>query len=166
MGLIWSLFHCTTVSFVSQVAFNPCLRILDVHGRRVRLPSVAGKFGVLHSPRPHPYYPPTIHSRSIPSPHCHPSVHAPFSVPHSLLLLLKANHFFRTVITTMIPVLAMLFLVRRAKFIERKARKAVGKAMKKLTKRAESLYAWTLVVRVVSRTQYHTLTNYVPGSAA
>ena len=44
----------------------------------------------------------------------------------------------------------MLFLVRRAKFIERKARKAVGEVMKKLTKSAESLFTWTLVVRVVS----------------
>ena len=72
----------------------------------------------------------------------------------------KANHFFRTAITTTIPVLAMIFLVLRAKLLERKVQSAVGEVMRKLKKKAVSLYTWALVVRQES---LDLPVNFVPG---
>ena len=72
------------------------------------------------------------------------------SVQLPLPCLLKANHFFRTGITTMGPVLIMSLLVFRAKSVERKARRTVGEELRKLREKAASLYEWTLVVRAVS----------------
>ena len=54
----------------------------------------------------------------------------------------------------------MIFLVLRAKFLERKVQSAVGEVMRKLKKKAVSLYTWALVVRQES---LDLPVNFVPG---